>query len=57
MNYKKILFYIFILVWGLGIVVQQICWILHGNYNFIAFIWGLIELSIPYLIYITITSK
>ena len=57
MNYEKILFYIFILVWGLVIVIQHICWILHENYNFVTFIWGLIELSIPYLIYKTITSK
>lgn len=51
MHYGKILFYIFSILWELGVVIQQICWIIDGNYNFTAFIWGLIEIWFPYLIY------
>lgn len=51
MHYKKILFYIFSILWELGVVIQQVCWIIDGNYSFTAFIWGLIEILFPYLIY------
>lgn len=56
MHYGKILFYIFSILWELGVIIQQVCWILDGNYNFIAFIWGLIEIWFPYLIYKTIAE-
>ena len=51
MHYGKILFYIFSILWELGVVIQQVCWIIDGNYSFTAFIWGLIEIWFPYLIY------
>ena len=51
MHYGKILFYIFSILWELGVVIQQVYWMIDGNYSFTAFIWGLIEIWFPYLIY------
>lgn len=56
MHYGKILFYIFSILWELGVVIQQVYWMIDGNYNFTAFIWGLIEIWFPYLIYKAITE-
>ena len=51
MHYRKILFYIFSIIWETGVAVQQICWIIDGNYNFMAFIWTITEAILPYIIY------
>lgn len=51
MDYKKLLFYTISVIWELLVLVQQICWIMDENYNFIAFIWGVMLLLIPYFIY------
>ena len=51
MHYKKILFYIFSIIWEIGVAVQQICWIIDGNYSFMAFIWAITEAILPYIIY------
>lgn len=51
MNYKKILLNIFAGIWIAGVIVQQICWISTGSYNADSFIWAIIELSFPYLIF------
>ena len=51
MHYRKILFYIFSIIWEIGVAVQQICWIIDGNYSFMAFIWAIMEAILPYIIY------
>ena len=51
MDYKKVLFCTISAIWELLVLVQQVYWIIDGNYSFIAFIWGLIEIWFPYLIY------
>lgn len=51
MNYKKILLSIFAIIWIIGVIAQQICWISTGSYNTDSFIWAIIELSFPYLIF------
>ena len=51
MYYRKILFYIFSIIWEIGVAVQQICWIIGGNYSFMAFIWAIMGAILPYIIY------
>lgn len=51
MHYGKILFYIFSIVWEIGVAIQQICWIIDGHYSFTAFIWAIMEAMFPYIIY------
>ena len=51
MNYKKILLSIFAIIWTVGVIAQQIYWVSIGNYNTTSFIWAIIELSFPYLIF------
>ena len=51
MNYKKILLSIFAVIWIVGVIVQQIYWVSISSYNTDAFIWAIIELSFPYLIF------
>ena len=51
MNYKKILLIVFTIIWTIGVIVQQIYWISMGSYNVAAFIWTIMELSFPYLIF------
>ena len=51
MHYGKILFYIFSIVWEIGVAVQQIYWIIDGHYSFTAFIWAIMEATFPYIIY------
>ena len=51
MYYGKILFYIFSIIWEIGVAVQQICWIIEGHYNFTAFIWAIMGAMFPYIIY------
>ena len=51
MDYMKLLLYTISVIWELLILVQQVCWIMNKNYNFVAFIWGVAALLIPYFIY------
>lgn len=51
MNYKKVLFGIFAIIWTIGVLAQQIHWIHTGGYNTVAFIWAIIELCVLYLIF------
>lgn len=51
MNYKKILLSIIYALWIGFITAQQIFWIIEDRYNFLAFVWYLIMLVFPYLIY------
>ena len=51
MGHKKLLFCTISAIWELLVLVQQICWIIDENYSFIAFIWGVMSLLIPYFIY------
>ena len=51
MNYKKILLNIFAIIWTVGVIAQQIYWVSIGSYNTTSFIWAIIELSFPYLIF------
>ena len=51
MNYKKILLSIFAVIWTVGVIAQQIYWVSIGSYNASAFIWTIMELSFPYLIF------
>ena len=51
MHYGKILFYIFSIIWEIGVAIQQICWIIDGNYSLMAFIWAIMEAMFPYIIY------
>ena len=51
MDYKKLLFCTISVIWEILILVQQVCWIMNKNYNFVAFIWGVAALLIPYFIY------
>lgn len=51
MGHKKLLFCTISVIWELLVLVQQICWIMDENYSFTAFIWGVIEVLIPYFIY------
>ena len=51
MNYKKILLSIIYAMWIGFATFQQICWILHGNYNFLALVWYTIMVLTPYFIY------
>ena len=51
MNYKKILLIIFAIIWTIGVMAQQIYWVSMGSYNTATFIWTIMELSFPYLIF------
>ena len=51
MNYKDFLFYTTSVIWESLVLIQQVYWIRDGNYSFIDFIWGVIGLLIPYIIY------
>ena len=51
MNYKDFLFYTTSVIWESLVLIQQVYWIREGNYSFIDFIWGVIGLLIPYIIY------
>ena len=51
MNYKKILLSIFAVIWIVGVIAQQIYWVSIDSYNADSFIWAIIELSFPYLIF------
>lgn len=51
MDLKKILLSIFALLWTIGVLAQQIYWIQTGGYSAIAFLWAIIELGVPYLIF------
>ena len=51
MHYRKILFYIFSIIWEIGVAIQQICWIIDEHYSFQAFIWAIMEAMFPYIIY------
>lgn len=50
MNYKKVLFGIFAVIWIAGVLIQQIYWISTGIYNIVTFIWAIVELGIIYLV-------
>ena len=51
MHYGKILFYIFSIIWEIGVAVQQIYWIIDGHYSFTTFILIIMEAIFPYIIY------
>lgn len=51
MDLKKILLGIFAILWTIGVMAQQIYWVSIGSYNAATFIWTIIELSFPYLIF------
>ena len=51
MHYEKILFYIFSIIWEIGVAVQQIYWIIDGHYSFTTFILIIMEAIFPYIIY------
>ena len=51
MHYGKILFYIFSIIWEIGVAIQQIYWIIDGHYSFLNFIWAIMEAIFPYIIY------
>ena len=50
MNYKKVLFGIFVVIWIAGVLIQHIYWISTGIYNIVTFIWAIVELGIIYLV-------
>lgn len=50
MNYKKVLFGIFAVIWIAGVLIQQIYWISTEIYNIVTFIWTIVELGIIYLV-------
>ena len=51
MHYGKNLFYIFSIIWEIGVAVQQICWIIYRHYSLATFIWAIIAAMFPYIIY------
>ena len=51
MNYKKLILSIIYAMWIGFATFQQICWILHGNYNFLALVWYTIMVLSPYFLY------
>ena len=57
MDYKKLLFSIFASIWTVGVLVQQIYCISINNYNITAFIIAIIEISLPYIVFIMMEDK
>lgn len=39
-------------LWYLGIIIQQICWIIYAYCTVAALFVGIMELCLPYLVYI-----
>ena len=56
MNYGKNLFYIFSIIWEIGVAVQQIYWIIDRHYSLATFIWAIIAAIFPYIIYKSIVK-
>ena len=57
MNYGKNLFYIFSIIWEIGVAIQQICWIIDKHYSLATFIWAIIAAMFPYIIYKSIMKN
>ena len=51
MHYGKNLFYIFSIIWEIGVAIQQIYWIIDRHYSLATFIWAIMEAMFPYIIY------
>ena len=56
MNYGKNLFYIFSIIWEIGVAIQYIYWIINGHYSLATFIWTIIAAIFPYIIYKSIVE-
>ena len=57
MDYKKLLFIIFAIIWTVGVLAQQIYWISINSYNITAFIIAIVEISLPYIIFKMMEDK
>ena len=57
MDYKKLLFNVFAIIWTIGVLEQQIYWISTNNYNITAFIIAIIEMSLPYIVFKIMEDK
>ena len=57
MDYKKLLFSVFAIIWTVGVLAQQIYWISINSYNITAFIIAIVEISLPYIIFKMMEDK
>ena len=57
MDYKKLLFSVFAIIWTVGVLAQQIYWISTNSYNIAAFIIAIMEISLPYIIFKMMEDK
>ena len=57
MDYKKLLFSVFAIIWTVGVLAQQIYWISTNSYNIAAFIIAIMEISLPYIIFKMMKDK
>lgn len=39
-------------LWYVGIIIQQMCWLVYADYTIIALFVGIMEACLPYLVYI-----